>query len=151
MKTVIVTGVSKGIGAAIVRALRVKNIRVVGIARSEKAVNALAAEKIGPGPMIPVVGDINNEETLIKAVGLSTEPDCNLVGVVLNAATAEPFGRVDKVDIAQWKEAFETNVFAQTRLVQLTLPHLRKTKGRIVLVSTGVAEIPCGGWSSYCW
>jgi NAD(P)-dependent dehydrogenase (short-subunit alcohol dehydrogenase family) len=151
MKTVIVTGVSRGIGAAIVRSLRTKNIKVIGIARSEQAVKALAAEKIGPGPMVPIVGDIRNEETLSEAVKLSVEADSNLVGLILNAATGDPFGRVAEVDIDDWKSTFEINVFAQTRLVQLALPHLRRSKGRIVFVSTGLAEIPCGGWSSYCW
>ena len=151
MDTVIVTGVSRGIGAAIVRVLRTKNIRVIGIARTEQAVNALAAEKIGPGMMVPVIGDICNEEVLSKAVKLSVDADCKLIGVILNAAIGDMFGRIAEVDLDEWKSTFEINVFSQTRLIQLALPHLKKNKGRIVFVSTGLAEIPCGGWSSYCW
>jgi NAD(P)-dependent dehydrogenase (short-subunit alcohol dehydrogenase family) len=149
--TVIVTGASRGIGAATVRALRVKNIRVVGIARSEAPLRALAMEKIGPGQLIPVIGSVCDDDVLRAAVQAATsDAGAPLVGLILNAATAEPFGRIQDVDAKAWEEALNVNTISPLKLIQLALPHLRQHSGRIIFVSTGLAEMPFSGWSSYC-
>lgn len=132
--TVIVTGASRGIGAAIVRSLRVKNVRVIGVARSELPLKALAAEKIGPGAMVPIIGDVCSEDTLKSAVQAATsDAKAPLRGVILNAATPIPFGRIGDVDLKEWSEAVNTNVLSQLRLIQLALPYLRKTREGLFL------------------
>lgn len=86
MKTVIVTGASRGIGAAVVRYLLAKGIRVVGVARSKCPLQLLQMEKIGGGNLFEyVVGDVGREETAQAAVQLATSNGHHLVGLVLNA------------------------------------------------------------------
>lgn len=84
MKTFIVTGASKGIGAAVVRSLRARGCRVVGIARSEDKLKALAAEKIS-GHFEYVAGDICCDKVLDDAVRLAVGTSNSLDGLVLNA------------------------------------------------------------------
>lgn len=85
MKTVIVTGASRGIGEAIVRCLRVRGCRVIGISRSEPALRALSLEKLGPGTFEYVAGDVCESATLRQAVELAIANDSSLDGLILNA------------------------------------------------------------------
>lgn len=84
MKTVIVTGASRGIGEAIVRSLRSRGCRVIGVARSEKPLELLKMEKIG-AEFEYVAGDVCEEAVLERAVRLATKDGASLDGLVLNA------------------------------------------------------------------
>lgn len=44
---------------------------------------------------------------------------------------------------------FDINLFSVFQLIQMTLPHLRETKGSIVMVSSGAANIYIKGWDAY--
>lgn len=44
---------------------------------------------------------------------------------------------------------FDVNVFSIITLVQAALPHLRKTKGSVIIVSSGAAMKGYNGWGAY--
>ena len=85
MKTVIVTGASRGIGEAIVRNLRSRGCRVIGVARSSGPLELLKAEKIGPSEFDFVAGDICEPVVLERAVEMATRNGSSLDGLILNA------------------------------------------------------------------
>lgn len=85
MKTIIVTGASRGIGAAICRSLRVKGVRVIGVARSTDSLASLSMEKIGSAPLEYVAGDVGNAGVVQKAVDLATSNGHSLDALILNA------------------------------------------------------------------
>ena len=85
MKTVIVTGASRGIGEAIVRSLRSRGCRVIGVSRSFGPLEQLKAEKIGPAEFDFVAGDVCEPEILEKAVEMATRNGASLDGLILNA------------------------------------------------------------------
>jgi NAD(P)-dependent dehydrogenase (short-subunit alcohol dehydrogenase family) len=84
IKSIIVTGASRGIGAACVRALRTRAVKVVGIARSGGELRRLAQEKIGPGLFVPIEGDVCDAAVLRRALEAASQAD--LQGLILNAA-----------------------------------------------------------------
>ena len=84
MKTVIVTGASRGIGEAIVRNLRSRGCRVIGVARSLAPLELLKMEKNG-AEFDFVAGDICEAGVLEKAISLATVSGSSLDGLVLNA------------------------------------------------------------------
>lgn len=49
----------------------------------------------------------------------------------------------------EWRAAYDTNVFSAVGMVQAALPSLRKTKGRIVITSSGAATGAYQGWAAY--
>ena len=85
MKTVIVTGASRGIGAAVVRSLIAKGCRVIGVARSIDPLELMKKEKIGSGSFDYVAGDVCEAEVLESAINLATRNGASLDGLVLNA------------------------------------------------------------------
>ena len=85
MKTVIVTGASRGIGEAIVRNLRSRGCRVIGVSRSSAPLEKLKAEKIGTAEFDFVAGDICEEVVLERAVEMATKNGSSLDGLILNA------------------------------------------------------------------
>ncbi|PJF16481.1 hypothetical protein PSACC_03707 [Paramicrosporidium saccamoebae] len=149
MKTAIVTGASRGIGAAVCRNLRTKGIRVIGVARSEDALRKLCMEKIGSGPMEYVVGDITDPKTVETAVALATK-DGNLEMLILNAAILTPMSKIDVTKIEEFQRAYDVNVFCNLVWIQAALPALRAaTKGTIVYVTSGASDIGVGGLAAY--
>jgi NAD(P)-dependent dehydrogenase (short-subunit alcohol dehydrogenase family) len=85
MKTIIVTGASRGIGAAIVRSLRARGCHVIGVSRSRGPLEELSMEKIGPGSFDFVAGDVCEEATLKAALDMAVSNGRKLDGLVLNA------------------------------------------------------------------
>lgn len=85
MKTVIVTGASRGIGEAVVRNLRSRGCRVIGVSRSSGPLELLKAEKIGSGDFDFVSGDVCETENLKKAIEMATRNGASLDGLILNA------------------------------------------------------------------
>lgn len=149
MNTVIVTGASRGIGAAICRNLRTKGVRVVGVARTANALAALSAEKIGPSPMEYVVGDVTDASVAQAAVKLATEGG-SLMALILNAAVLGPIAPIAETKSREFLDAINVNVAANVEWIRSALPALRKSKGRIIVTSSGASTIPFPGFAAYC-
>lgn len=127
-----------------------RGVRVVGVARSQQALQSMSMEKIGTAPFEYVLGDVTDAAVLQSVVDLAVKKEGNeLVGVVLNAATLDPFQRIKDTDTAALKRHFEVNVWSQQVLASLCLPHLRQHDGRIVFLSSGIVEHPMVGWAAY--
>lgn len=150
MKTVIVTGASRGIGAAICRNLRTKGVRVIGVARSGEALQQLCLEKIGTGPMEFVAGDVTDPTIAKTAVELATKNGTLLDALILNAGILGPVGKLATVDTKEFERGFDVNILSSINWIQAALPSLRETKGRIIFTSSGVANIPYAGFANYC-
>lgn len=59
-------------------------------------------------------------------------------------------GPLATADFAQIKHHFDVNVFSTIKLAQAALPHLRKTRGNMLFVSSGAATSAYSGWGAYC-
>ena len=150
MQSVIVTGASRGIGAAICRSLRVQGIKVVGVARTPSSLTSLAAEKIGPGIMKTVTGNVTDPEVVEKAIRVAEEDNGELCALILNAGTLGEVGKVADSSAEQLAEAMNVNVISHVNWIKAAAPLLRKSKGRIIFTSSGVATTPYSGFSAYC-
>ncbi|EHA46170.1 short-chain dehydrogenase [Pyricularia oryzae 70-15] len=137
-KVVIITGASRGIGLAVAQHLLQANHKVVLVARTEDKIlklkeqypNQVAFCKVDLGTKEPSTSVIT--ESAIKTFG-------QLDGLVLNHGTLEPLGRLENAKIDEWIQAYNTNLFSCLSLIKDAIPHLRKTKGRIVFTSSGAA------------
>lgn len=148
MKLVIVTGASSGIGKAAALRLAGSGFHVLaGVRRAEDA----AAWKNIP-LAAPLMLDVTKEESVSAALNEAAPllEQAEEIHLVNNAGIAVA-GPVEGVPLSRWREQFEVNVFGLVRTTQAFLPHIRRTKGRILNISSvsGLATSPyLGAYSS---
>ncbi|NJQ03617.1 oxidoreductase [Streptomyces zingiberis] len=139
---VLITGASKGIGAASASRLVRAGHTVYATARDIGALAEL--EKLGARPL-PL--DVTDEESMRTAVGTVVELH-GRVGALVNNAGYGAYGAFEEIPMSAVRAQFETNVFGLMRLVQLVLPSMRAAgRGRIVNVSSvaGRLTLPFSG------
>lgn len=150
-QTLIVTGASRGIGAATARAAAALGANVVLCARSEADLDAVArpiAE--AGGQVLSVAADVSNRDDCRRLVDATIERFGSLDALVNNAATLDPVEPIATSDPALWHRALAVNVLGPLMLAQAALPALRARQGRIIDVTSGAAGIPISGLSAYC-
>ncbi|WP_219418472.1 SDR family oxidoreductase [Pseudonocardia nigra] len=136
----LVTGASRGIGAAVARALAPGHDLLLG-GRDTEALQALAAELPGARPW-PV--ELTDPAAVAEAVGGIERLD-----VLVHSAGIGLLGTVAETSAATWRQQFEVNVVAVAELTRLLLPALRAARGRVVLLNSGAGLTARAGWASY--
>lgn len=147
--TTIITGASSGIGQAIAKhILSTSSGSVFLTARTEEPLKELATQ-YGLDRVGYLVADIAKEETSKAIVDQALSQFNSIQTVIANAGMLEPVERVDDVHIGQWKKHFDVNYFSVVDLVSRALPHLKKTNGNVILVSSGASTKATVGWAAY--
>ncbi|ORX91161.1 short-chain dehydrogenase [Basidiobolus meristosporus CBS 931.73] len=147
---VIITGASRGIGRAIALDVLKLGGKVMAVARSEAELKKLQEEAANPESVAYLVGDLTEDAVVKKVVEETISNFGRVTSVVLNAGVIEPVKSIATSSIEEWKKLFDINFFSVLSLVQQSLPHLRKTKGNLVMVSSGAGYKAYEGWSAYC-
>lgn len=140
MNTVLVTGASRGIGAATARALAPDHHLVLA-GRDAPALESVARDCRSARV---VTADL----TTADGVARLAEGIDSLDGLVHCAGVAE-LGRVDQSDAQQWRRAFEVNVLAVVESTRVLLPALRAARGHVVVVNSGAGITAKPGWGAY--
>lgn len=146
-KVVLVTGASRGIGAATARAFADAGALVGVIARNEAAVKDLAAEIGG----VALSGDVARADDMERAVATLNERAGRLDVLVNNAGVIGPIAGLATADPDAWGQAIDVNLKGVFHSVRAALPVMRALGGGTVLtVGSGAAHAPQQGWSAYC-
>jgi short-subunit dehydrogenase len=137
--TVVVTGASTGIGEATALHLASLGFSAVGAVR--KPEDATRLEDKG---LRSVILDVTDEKSIAKARDELGEGP--LAGLVNNAGVAVS-GPLEFVPIAELRNQLEVNLIGQVAVTQAFLPALRRTRGRIVNISSigGLIAMPLAG------
>jgi len=96
-----------------------------------------------------VLGHVADEAVSIQAVKTAIDKFQQLDSLVLNAGTLNPVAQLQNANVDDWRRGFETNFFSLISMIKHSLPHLRKSRGRVVMISSGSATNPTIGWGSY--
>lgn len=141
--TVIVTGASRGIGRQVAATLAEQGVTVVAVARDLALLQQVVADLPGRAHQA-VALDVREQAAWEKLAGQLDRVD----GIVAAAGIYGPIGRIDTVDIAGVRDAFDVNVFGSLLAVRAFLPHLETAAGSVVLFAGGGSE-PLAGYDSY--
>ena len=147
---VLVTGASRGIGAAAARRLLALGCQVAIVARNREGIAAFAAETAGTEMLLPLTGDVAREPDCRRVVADTVARFGRLDALINNAGILGPVARLADADPGEWQYNLAVNLLGPFYLARAAIPHLRSTRGRIVNVSSGAAVKAIEGWSAYC-
>ena len=148
-KVVIITGSSMGIGKAVAWKLAKQGAKVVLNGRDLEKLNATTQELTDGGyTVVSVQGDISNEQDCRRLISTTIER-FGRIDILINNAGVSMRGEVQDLSPALIHTIFQINTIGPFMLSQMALPHLKKTKGSIVFVSSlaGLRGLP--GLSAY--
>ncbi|MEM1161482.1 MAG: SDR family oxidoreductase [Pseudomonadota bacterium] len=151
-KTAIVTGASRGIGAATAKELAAAGASVLLTARTANQIEALAEEITAAGGKAEALTvDVSSYGDVAGAVSRAQEVFGRLDILVQNAGVIDPIGHLTDSDPDAWSAAAAINYNGVYFGLRAALPVMTaQGQGTIVNVSSGAAHGPLEGWSHYC-
>jgi NADP-dependent 3-hydroxy acid dehydrogenase YdfG len=135
----LVTGASRGIGAAVASALGASHDVLLG----GRDVDALARQASLPGAR-PWPVELTDPDALTAATsGIDT------LDVLVHSAGVAELHTLADTPASTWRRTFEVNVFAVAELTKLLLPALRAGHGHVVLINSGAGQQANPNWGAY--
>lgn len=147
----VVTGASRGIGAAIAAGLSAAGARVVLASRKLEGVEAVAREiRDRGGDALAVACHTGRREDCENLAARSREAYGGIDVLVNNAATNPHFGPLLEAEDSHWDKTFEVNVKGYVHTIRACVPAMRERGGgRIVNLASVAGMFPHRGLGIY--
>lgn len=147
-KTAIITGASRGIGAAAAKRLAAAGANVALLARSNADIESIAKE-LGDNAL--AIGcDVSVWSDVEKAVSQVNKHFGSTDILINNAGVIDPVARIADADPDAWSQVVDINLKGPFYTLRAALPLMKESGGVIVNVSSGAATNALEGWSHYC-
>jgi 3-oxoacyl-[acyl-carrier protein] reductase len=148
----VVTGASRGIGAATARALAEAGSAVILAARATDEIGAVAEEiRAAGGRAEPLRCDVSRFADVAQAAETCRERFGRIDILVNNAGVIDPIGHLAESDPEAWGNATDINFKGVYHGLRAVLPLMKaQGSGTVVNISSGAAHNPLEGWSHYC-
>ncbi|UCE32562.1 MAG: SDR family NAD(P)-dependent oxidoreductase [Burkholderiales bacterium] len=146
-KRVLVTGASRGIGAACAKAFAREGAQLILVSRTAADLERLAAEIAGGGAPAPQVHalDLGQPQAPAQIAAAAGQVD-----ILVNNAGAIPGGGLEQIDDARWREAWELKLYGYINLTREYLPRMKEHGSGVIANVIGMAgaapraEYVCG-------
>ena len=150
-KVVLITGGSKGIGEGCVRVFAEAGSKVVFCSRSKQAGEAIASEvnKKGPGQTQFMQCDVSKPDEVKKLIDATIAKYGRLDCLINNAGWHPAHKPIDDFSVEDFRSLLDLNLVSIFAACKFALPHLRKTKGNIINMSSLVAIMGQPGAVTY--
>jgi len=145
-----VTGATSGIGRAVANRFASASDHVIAIGRDARQLAQVAADASERGGHATTIKlDVTNDDD-VRAWFDEAIGNAGRLDVLVNAAGHIVSGSIENTSLAAWDSMMNVNLRSVFHLMQLASPHLIKTKGNIVNISsvTGLRSFP--GVLAYC-
>lgn len=142
-KVAVVAAASKGLGRAVATEFAREGARVAICSREQSVIDRVAGEiatETG-GEVYGVAADVSKAEDCRGFVAATVKRFGGIDALVSNAGGPPP-GRFDELDDAGWQRAVDLTLFSAIRLTREALPHLRRSKGSIVYMTSSTVRQP---------
>ena len=148
-KTVMITGASRGIGAAAARVFAAAGANVALLARSTDALGDLVGELGERAIAIPC--NVARYSEVSAAVETTIREFGGLDVLINNAGVIEPISHLASADPEGWGQVIDINLKGVFNGIHAALPALKAQGGGSVLtISSGAAHGAIEAWSAYC-
>jgi NAD(P)-dependent dehydrogenase (short-subunit alcohol dehydrogenase family) len=150
-KIALVTGASRGIGAATATALAAQGAHVILTARTAKDLETVEDAIFNAGGNATIAPlDLTDGDSISRLAAAVTERWGKLDILVLNAAMLGTLSPVPAIDGAEFARLFTLNVTAQQVMIASFDALLRKSEaGRLVALTSSVGASPRAFWGAY--
>ena len=149
-KTALVTGASSGIGRAASLHLAYEGIQVALVGRNRENLLKTADDIYEIGGQCEIIqADLAEEQEIGRTVEHTVEKFGRL-DILVNSAGIIGSGSIENTSSEQWDSMLQINLKSVFLMIKCAIPHLEKTKGAVVNVSsvTGLRSFP--NMISYC-
>ena len=145
-KVVIITGASEGIGRALAKAMAPLGCRLVLTARSQARLHSLQEElsSIASMPPLVVPADVTDADAC-RALIDTCMAHFGRLDILVNNAGMTMWSRFDELeDLAILERVMRVNYLAPAMLTHYALPHLKASRGQVVVVASvaGLTGVP---------
>lgn len=150
MKSVIITGASRGIGFDTALVFARAGYKVFATMRNPDGASGLKQKISNESLDISILKmDVDSDESVKEAME-SIQKRNGTVDVLVNNAGIERHGSVEEMEIREFKEVMETNYFGALRCIKAVLPQMRANKsGCIINIASVAGHIAITPLTSY--
>ncbi|MBU6206116.1 MAG: SDR family NAD(P)-dependent oxidoreductase [Alphaproteobacteria bacterium] len=150
-KVALVTGASRGIGAATALALSKAGAHIILVARTSGGLEAVEDQIHASGGTATIAPlDLTDGEALARLVSAIAGRWQALDVLVLNAAQLGTLTPVPHIDVKEWAKTLAINLISQHSLITALDPLLRASTGaRVFGLTSSVARNPRAYWGAY--
>ena len=149
-KVVIITGASSGIGRATAIHFAKSGSNVIAVGRNEKELNALREQAQGKKGTIKIHLADMRETTQVERLVNDTVQAFDQIDVLVNSAGIIMNGSTENTSLDDWDKMMDINLRSVFFMMQKCIPHLEKTKGNVVNVSSVAGTRSFPNVLAYC-
>ena len=141
-KVVLLTGASSGIGYAIGKAFAAEGATVYAMARRiEKLEDLKEDAKDLQGEIIPVAGDVVNEEDIDVAVEKALSEQGKIDILINNAGVLDDYKSAENITDEIWDKVMDINVGGVMRMCRKVLPSMVEKKAGVIINTASVGGL----------
>lgn len=151
-KIALITGASRGIGAAVAKAYAKEGAQTVLLARKTKGLEEVDDAIRAAGGLAPVLVPVDLADgEKIDAIGPGIYERFGRLDILVgNAAMLGDLGPVTHMTPKNWQKMMDVNVTANWRLLRILDPLLQCSEaGRALFVTSGVTQMALPYWGAY--
>ncbi len=150
MPTAVITGASRGLGAAVTHALAARSWHLIVDARDGAALQRMVGDLPHGGSVVAIAGDVRDPDHQ-RAIRTAVNERGELDLLLNNASSLGPSPRptIATTPIEAARQVLEVNTLAPLALTRQLLEPLRTTDGVMVNVTSDVALEALPGWGVY--
>jgi len=149
-KTLLLTGMTRGIGRALLPGLLDQGLRVIAVSRGLASMEAIRDE-LGVDESRLLLRDCDlADPAAVEASGRWLLAETGPIDAILHNAAVDPRETFEQGDATYWLNVFQINLFSAVTLTRSILPRLREsTQGRILFTGSVVFELGTAYLSAY--